>query len=100
MELIFLFAKILEYLFIAPLGWAAIRLAGIFYPLEGDPRQDFLGMIFSFLIVMAIGFSAYYWFASPNRNAPEAVEQTPVDAPALQDLNAALKTLSPGESHP
>ena len=95
MELIFAFAKLLEYLFVVPLLWVAGLLAGFFYPLEGDSRQDFLIWVFATLIVIILGFASYYWLVSPDKAVPETAQQNAEDVQRLQDLKAALKSLAP-----
>lgn len=56
MELIFLSGRIFYWLFIAPIWWLAINLAGMFYPYEGDNGHFVLSIIFSIIIAgMIIG---------------------------------------------
>ncbi len=70
MELIWAFSKLLQYVVIAPLWWLAIQFASIFYPLEGDFRQDFVAFLFCLCLVAGtIAGFAYY----DRHNHPEPV---------------------------
>lgn len=50
MELLLICVRLVEWLFVAPVWWAASMLAGIFYPYEGDRAHMVLALVFSLLI--------------------------------------------------
>jgi hypothetical protein len=58
MELIFIFARLMQYLFIAPLWWLASGLAAYAFPVEGDSKQDalalFIALVLSAVVITLI----------------------------------------------
>jgi len=53
MELIFVFAKFLQYIFVAPVWWVSSQLASVFYPFEGDNKHSGLTLLFTTIISIA-----------------------------------------------
>jgi hypothetical protein len=96
MEIIFIFAKFVEHVVVAPLWWVATYFAATIYPLEDDWRQETLGVVFSILIVAGLYFGYSFAFPSP----PEAAAVTEA-APAIpnnpsvdiDELKAQMETL-------
>jgi hypothetical protein len=61
MELLWAITKMIQYLVLGPVWWISTYLASFFYPLEGDSNQDILALIFSTILVIAIGFGLTVW---------------------------------------
>ena len=60
MEIILLLPRIVYWLFIAPLWWLAINLAGMFYPYEGDKGHFILSVLLTGAMMAAITLFIYY----------------------------------------
>lgn len=95
MELIFIFAKFVELVVVAPLWWIATYFAAFFFPLEDDYRQELLGVLFSILIL--VGIYVGYGFVFPSTPEPAAavkVTQPKTDPDVdLDELKAQMETL-------
>jgi hypothetical protein len=94
MELILFFTKFIEYTVVAPLWWAATWLAALFFPLEGDRRQDLLGVVFSLLILagLYVGYAALSGRPTPPATDTSAA-QTALPQPDMDELKAQMETL-------
>jgi hypothetical protein len=96
MELIFIFAKFVEHVVVAPLWWLATYFAAYIYPLEDDWRQEMLGVVFSILILVGLYFGYSFAFPSPPESTAvvEAAQpkqsNTAVD---VDELKAQMETL-------
>ncbi len=60
MELIFIFARLMQYLFIAPIWWLASGLAAYVFPVEGDSKQDALALLLAVLLSAGLITLAIY----------------------------------------
>ena len=61
MELILALVSMVNYLLVRPIWWIAERLAGIFYPFEGDNRHFTLSLLFLLVMIIALIVGLVAW---------------------------------------